>query len=49
MWPFVVSILLLMVWFLALIGGYFAGGWLHLLLVAAILLALPAIRRNLPR
>lgn len=36
MWKSAVSVVLVLVWFLALIGGYGLGGWLHLLLPIAL-------------
>jgi hypothetical protein len=34
-WSGLVSLVLFLTWFLALIGGYFAGGWINLLLPLA--------------
>ena len=36
MWKSAASVALVLVWFLALIGGYWLGGWLHLLLPIAL-------------
>jgi len=40
MWTRVVPAVFVLAWFLALIGGYSFGGWLHLLLLAALLIFL---------
>ena len=40
--------LLVLVWFLALIGGYFVGGWINLLLPLALLVYLVGARRDRP-
>jgi Family of unknown function (DUF5670) len=48
MWPGIVPMILVLVWFLALIGGYGFGGWLHLLLPIALIIFLwgPMRRRT---
>lgn len=46
MWTSVVSVILVLIWFLALIGGYGLGGWLHLLLPIALLIFLSAPLRG---
>ena len=40
--------LLVLVWFLALIGGSFVGGWINLLLPLALLVYLVGARRDRP-
>ena len=47
MWRQVVPGLLVLAWFLALIGGYFVGGWINLLLpIALAIFLIGPIRRR---
>ncbi len=46
MWTSVVPVILVLTWFLALIGGYGFGGWVHLPLVLALLIFLSAPLRG---
>lgn len=46
MWTSVVPVILVLIWFLALIGGYGLGGWLHLALALALLIFLSAPLRG---
>ena len=38
MWSSVVPVILVLIWFMALIGGYGLGGWLNLLLAIALVI-----------
>ena len=48
MWRVLVPLVVVLIWFLALIGGYFAGGWVNLLLPLAMGIYLGGSMRRHP-